>query len=138
MGKIRKKSTSRSVRSNLNFPVGRIDSTLKRRKFTERVSDATAVALAAVLEYILAETLELSGNAAKKSKRKRITPKFIQLAIRSDEDLNSIFKSGIISKGGVQPSIHSELLKPKRKLTKKQLLVKEQIEKSLKANKSET
>ncbi|CAD6954185.1 unnamed protein product, partial [Tilletia controversa] len=71
------------------------------------------VYLAAVLEYLTAEILELSGNAARDNKKARIIPRHLQLAIRNDEELNKLFGSVTISQGDVLPFIQNELLPAK-------------------------
>lgn len=64
-------------------------------------------------QYLCAEILELAGNACRDNKKKRITPRHIQLAIRNDEELNKLLQGVTIAEGGVLPNIHSVLL-PKK------------------------
>mgnify|MGYP003638228749 FL=1 len=106
-------SQSRSSRAGLQFPVGRIHSQLKSGRYARRVGAGAPVYLAAVLEYLAAEILELAGNAARDNKKVRIIPRHIQLAIRNDEELNKLLSDVTISNGGVIPNIHSVLL-PKK------------------------
>lgn len=112
-GKIREKSHTRSSRAGLTFPVGRIHRLLKKGNYAERVGAGAPVYLAAVLEYLTAEILELAGNAARDNKKLRIVPRHLQLAIRNDEELNRLLQGVTISQGGVLPNIHAVLL-PKK------------------------
>ena len=112
------KQVSRSQRAGLQFPVGRLARYLKEGGYASRVGGAAPVYMAAVLEYIVAEVLELAGNAAKDNKKMRIIPRHIQLAVRNDDELNSFFGNAIIASGGVLPNINAALL-PEKKGKKK-------------------
>ena len=102
--------TSRSQKAGLQFPVGRISRFMKKGKFADRIGSGAPVYLSAVLEYLAAEVLELAGNAAKDYKKTRIIPRYIQLAIRNDEELNKLLANTHIASGGVTPFIHNALL----------------------------
>ena len=108
------KSQTRSARAGLQFPVGRISRFLRKGQYSKRVGGGAPVYLAAVLEYLSAEILELAGNAARDNKRSRIIPRHVQLAIRNDEELNKLLSGVTIAQGGVLPNIHAVLL-PKKK-----------------------
>ena len=107
------KSKTKSSRAGLTFPVGRLGRFLKKGRFAKRVGAGAPVYMAAVLEYLCAELIELSGNAAKDNKKNRINPRHIQLAIKNDEELNKFIGTATISAGGVMPNIHSVLITKK-------------------------
>eukprot|EP01004_Peranema_trichophorum_P011064 NODE_9920_length_554_cov_29.048724_g9280_i0.p2 GENE.NODE_9920_length_554_cov_29.048724_g9280_i0~~NODE_9920_length_554_cov_29.048724_g9280_i0.p2 ORF type:complete len:138 (+),score=37.84 NODE_9920_length_554_cov_29.048724_g9280_i0:68-481(+) len=104
-----------SKKAGLTFPVGRTRSLLRAGRFAPRVAKGAPVYLAAVLEYLTAELLELAGNAARDNKKKRVTPRFLTLAIRNDEELNRLLAGVTIASGGVLPNIQQVLLKKKGK-----------------------
>jgi len=109
------KSSSRSSKAGLQFPVGRIHRLLKKGNYAQRVGAGAPVYLAAVLEYLAAEILELAGNAARDNKKARIVPRHLQLAIKNDEELNKLLGTVIISQGGDVPHIEPTLLPAKTK-----------------------
>jgi histone H2A len=117
-GKGKGASTSRSKKAGLQFPVGRVHRFLRVGRFAKRIGAGAPVYLAAVMEYLAAEVLELAGNAARDNKKTRIIPRHIQLAVRNDEELNKLLKGTTIASGGVLPNIHSVLL-PKKSASKK-------------------
>jgi histone H2A len=104
------------------FPVGRVGRFLKKGKYGERVGRGAALFMAGVLEYLTAEILELAGSFAIDSHRKRIIPRHIELAIRSDDEFNFLLRKTTIPSAGVLPSIPSQLLpkqtRPKIKKSK--------------------
>ncbi|XP_050225923.1 histone H2A.1-like [Mercurialis annua] len=115
----RKKSVSKSVKAGLQFPVGRIARFLKKGRYAQRFGSGAPIYLAAVLEYLAAEVLELAGNAARDNKKNRINPRHLLLAIRNDEELGKLLKGVTISSGGVLPNINPILLPKKGAATEK-------------------
>jgi len=60
----RTKTVSGSSRAQTLFPVGRLNRYIKQGRYSERSSSTAGAFLAAVLEYITAEILELAGDLA--------------------------------------------------------------------------
>ncbi|GES93969.1 histone H2A [Rhizophagus clarus] len=113
-----KKKRSRSAQAGLQFSVGRIHRYLRRGNYAPRVGASAPVYLAAVIEYLVAEIVELAGNAAEDNKKARIVPRHLQLAVRNDEELDKLFGNATIAQGGVLPNIHESLL-PKKTMKDK-------------------
>ena len=100
---------SRSHKAGLQFPVGRISRYMKQGEYAERIGAIAPVYLAAVLEYLAAEILELAGNVAKENKKVRIIPRHIQIAVRDDEELNRMLGSPIDTSMSAAPSTRYEM-----------------------------
>lgn len=97
-----------NARAGLQFPVSWIK-TLLKNKLKMRIGKGAPVYLAAVLEYLTAEILELAGNASKDMHLRRITPRHLLLALRSDSELDMMFP-GLVPRGGVVPHINIALI----------------------------
>ena len=117
-GKVKNgKSTSLSAKAGLQFPVTRTKNNIKKITRFKRVGTGAGVYLAAVLEYLSAEIIELAGNATRDKSKKRIQPHFLNHAIRNDEELNKLLGKVTIAAGGVLPNIHTVLLPKRREST---------------------
>jgi len=105
----------KKLQGDLIFPVRRMKLNLNhamgnKRKFKNKMGDGrkvttpSAVFMTAVVEYLTAEVLELSGEVAKNMKKQRIVPRHILAAIRMDEELNNFLpRSTMITSAGVMP-----------------------------------
>lgn len=103
------KKVSRSQKAGLIFPVGKIHRLLRSR-VCERIGINAAVYMAAVMEYMTSELLEISGYKAKYDQKHRISPRHIQIAIYDDEEFHTIVQGKKASASGVIPYIHSKLI----------------------------
>ena len=110
-----KKGITKSAKAGIQFPVGRISRYLRKGRYASRIGIGAPVYLAAVMEYIAAEVLELAGNASKDNKKTRIIPRHIQLAVKNDEELSKLMNGGTISCGGVVPNINPALIPQNKK-----------------------
>jgi histone H2A len=112
----------RKVKGTLASKAGIVVPPVRARKIIERytrlkIGELSSIYLAAVLEYLAAEVLELAGNAARDNRKKTVSSRHIMLAIRNDEELNKLVNeaSWEVLGGGVLPNIHAKLLPKKKK-----------------------
>jgi len=127
-----KKPISSSKRAGLHFPVGRVAAMLKKGGYASRVGAGAAVFMAAVLQYLNEELLDVAGAAAIEFKKSRIMTKHIVLAIRADKELNGLIPATIAG-GGVRPHIEPALLPKAAKTSDGQPKKKRKAKKSKKA-----
>lgn len=110
--KLKNKPISKSKRSNLLFSVAKIQHYLRKEKYAKYIQTKAAVYLAATLEYMCHDVLELAVHAMKLSneennmKRKQLIPRDVQLAIRNDYLLDILLSKVTIPQGGILPHIH--------------------------------
>jgi len=125
---------TRAVRAGLVFPVARIHQNLKKLVPSHcRVGGTAAVFMAAIIEYMVAELCELAGERSMmglnvksksssssssaaggpggKTKKGRITPRFLQFAIKEDHEFSQLLDRVTLSGGGVVPLSDKELKK---------------------------
>ena len=121
---VRGPTTTRAARAGLTFAPSRIENLMRGAKklnsdfkIKMRIGSGASVYMAAVLEYVAAEILELAGNSARDNNRVRITSRNIFLAIFNDDELRKLTSDMgvIIAKGGVIPNIQTALLPKKQK-----------------------
>lgn len=99
-----RKRRTRTSRAGLVIPVGRAEAKLRVRVPHANVSPTAAVAVAAVVEYALAEVIELAGNAAKDDHRVRITCGNVRDAIHGDDELRPLLATIDLGEGFARPT----------------------------------
>ena len=109
-----KKTVSASVRAGTLFPVGRMNRLIKQGRFAERSGSSAGCFMAGVLEYLTAEIIELAGGICVQHKKKTISPKHLNLGIRSDEELSKLMAEVTVAAGGQLPNIPEFFLKKKK------------------------
>merc|ERR1712098_474135 len=77
----------------------------------KKIKPESTIYMVAVLEYLLAEVLEVSGDCTKALKKKVIKPRHIKLAVTNDGELKHLFSAVQIPGGGVVPGIPAVLRK---------------------------
>lgn len=117
-----KKNTSRQDKAGIIFPPSIAEKFLRNFDYSNYMITKNApVFLAAVLEYLTQDILQLSAELTNDNNRVRITIRDLELSVRTDPELSSLFTKCSIEfiGGGVVPFIHRSLLskKPQKKNT---------------------
>lgn len=87
----KKKKITTAKKAGLQFPPSRVRSIIEKiipdYKTDARISSVAPVYLTAVIEYLTAELLELSGNVARDANRSILRSEDIKKAIENDDEL---------------------------------------------------
>ena len=115
------KSKTRSARAGLQFPVGRVHRLLRKGNYAVRIGADAPVYLAAVLEYLSAEVLELAGCHTMWQHKERIQASHIAIALDSDPELKKVFPGHVPGKEILTPVPQFLLVKKPLNFTPKKL-----------------
>ena len=107
------KAKTRSSRAGFQFPVGRIYRLLRKGNYAERVELELLFTFLQFLSTVLPKSWSWLKMLHAVTKKPRIIPRHLQLAIRNDKELNKLLSGVTIAQGGVLPNIHAVLL-PKK------------------------
>jgi|APCry1669189534_1035231.scaffolds.fasta_scaffold49989_2 histone H2A len=110
--------STRQSKANIIFPPSITEKFLRNFGNSKLfVKSSAPIFLAGVLEYITSDILGSASIITFEDKRNRVTIRDIELAVRSDNELNKLMSSLNFSfiGGGVLPFIHPLLLKKKPK-----------------------
>ena len=88
---------------------------MKRDRLNKMIRRDASIHMAGMLDYLIGEIFELSGDIAAQDKKTRINNRHIKLALNGDEELCKIFGSAVILQGGVVPHIEEALIPKKGK-----------------------
>lgn len=96
--------------AGLLLPASLFHKKLLAGKYAKKVAKEASVTLTGVLEYLIAEVLEMAKECADANQKKRIQPRHIMLAIKRDQDFHELLKDVTFPKTGVVPYIQEALL----------------------------
>ncbi|UYV62592.1 HNRNPA2B1 [Cordylochernes scorpioides] len=91
----------RSSRAGLKLPVGLVRRRLKEGENAMKFSNEAPVFMAAVLENLIAGLLHLGQDVCRQDNRRKVTPRHLLHAIRSQSDWNVLLADMYVSQGDV-------------------------------------
>lgn len=99
---------AKSIRAGLIFPVSRVKRRFKESTIKLKPRMNGMIYLTAVLEYLVAELLDSSGQVTKELKKSIITPSFIVMAIYLDNEFRTLLRGVIIPSAAVASSMSTD------------------------------
>lgn len=78
--------------------------------YADRISDKAAVHLAAAMDYLVLEIVEMAAQICQHHDRARITPRHIALAVQTDYDMAELLKQVTVAQGGIRPYVHPQVM----------------------------
>lgn len=90
-------------KAGLTFPVGRVRRNLRKGNYAKRIDTDSAVYLAGVMEYLVADALELAGNETRQDGNDVIAPVHLQRAFNNDSEFKYLLEELIPEKEYVWP-----------------------------------
>jgi histone H2A len=94
------------------FPPGRFSVKMKKLRVSKRYGKCAPVFMAAVIQYLVGEITQLAGFACLMNRKRRITPKHLQIAFTGDEELLKLVANTLFA-GMKMPRIQEQLFSGK-------------------------
>ena len=111
--RVGKAPVSGASRAELVFAPSRCTRALRRGRYADRIGGSAGVFMAGVLEYLVAEVLDLADVESKLMRNKSIQPKHINLAFRKDQELGQLMHHATFTTSSVLVETHPFHLKGK-------------------------
>eukprot|EP00347_Sterkiella_histriomuscorum_P000607 403375194 len=92
-------------KAGLHFSISRTAKYMKQGRYAERIGGGAPVYLAACMQYVCAEIIELAGSQVEQEKKQRIAPRHVMLAIMKDPELCKMLGNADFARCGVVPNI---------------------------------
>ena len=114
-GMAKAKNVTGQQRSGLIFAPSRCNRYLKQGRYSTRYGSSAGVFMAGVLQYLSEEILDLTATMCNDHKKKTISPKHLNLALRSDPELSKMMYLSQISEGGMLVQYSKDLFPDNKK-----------------------
>lgn len=103
------KTTQRSIKANLIFPVSRIEDMFMSMAIGyTRKTGCSAIFMTAVVEHIIGDILYQAGLVAKDEGKVRVKLRYIKSAIVNDEIYSILYKDTLLAGGDIDLNEHAK------------------------------